>query len=214
MNIARRVIHGADGHRSRFHTYAGDVPHASQWFCDLPRAVGSTLLLKLFGYRAARPWLGYRAVARLGALIQPDWRILEFGSGMSTMWLAPLCREVVSVETSTEWASVVRGELKKRGILNVTLLERSPEKSHDVAFGQFDLVIVDGGQRDLCMQTAVTAVKPGGWLFLDNSDVPWAGHPEARSTLVAASNPGTTETFANFCPFMVQACESILGQNS
>ena len=62
----------------------------------IPHSVATTIWLKLTGRRPETPWLGYRAVKCLDELIEPDWRILEFGSGMSTSWFARRCASVLS----------------------------------------------------------------------------------------------------------------------
>jgi predicted O-methyltransferase YrrM len=36
--------------------------------------------------------------------------------------------------------------------------------------GSLDLVVVDGILRDECVQAAVPKLRPGGWLYLDNTD--------------------------------------------
>ncbi|HWZ92235.1 MAG TPA: hypothetical protein VNW92_25400, partial [Polyangiaceae bacterium] len=83
----QRLVTGDGLRRSRFHTYQGQLLDPGA-FAYLPHCVSSVLLLKLFGYRQHVPWLGFRVVRRLQTLIRPDFRILEFGSGMSSLFFA------------------------------------------------------------------------------------------------------------------------------
>lgn len=215
--IIQRIIQGVPHRRSRFHTYAGDLVDLPGFVRDFPRALASTFALKLFHHRAERPWLGYRAVDRLSRLIQSDWRVLEFGSGRSTLWFARRCQEVVSIETDETWFRANREDLSTNKLANVRLFLRKPQEScrlDEFPPNYFDLVIVDGYDRDACMRASIDKVKAGGYLFFDNSDVPWSGHPEARRQLIEAAEPGSVEVFVDFYPFIIQVCESILGRKS
>lgn len=41
------------------------------------------------------------------------------------------------------------------------------------SFGVFDLILIDGYARAACIAHAVSHVKPGGWLVIDNTDRDW-----------------------------------------
>ena len=51
----------------------------------------------------------------------------------------------------------------------------------------FDFALVDGYRRDVAVSTAIRKVRPGGFVYLDNSDVPDAEHSSARSILLGAA---------------------------
>ena len=123
------------------------------------------------------PWWVPAATDRLARLLRPDWRVFEWGSGASTLWLAERVAHVVSIEHDPAWNAELRPRLpanvtfrfipSDRGAVNFgayvdSILDHQPEL--------FDLVIVDGEMRTPCMWLAFPRVRPGGWLLLDNSE--------------------------------------------
>ena len=79
-----------------------------------PRALFGAAMRVLFGYRPPLPWLSFRAIRELDALIQSSWRLLEFGSGMSTLWLARRGGFLHSIESDRNWYQQVSRRLKQR----------------------------------------------------------------------------------------------------
>jgi hypothetical protein len=209
--LLQRIITGDGMRRSRFHTQAGEFVDL-RGLQYLPHCLWSVVLLKL-GHRQEIPWLGFRVLRRLDGLIRPDWKVFESGSGMSSLFFASRCAQLVSVESEKDWYELLRIEFAKRRISNIDYRHRVGDeyaRLDDFPDGTFDFALVDGTQRDRVARTAVQKVRPGGWLMMDNSDVPWADHASARAHLVAAAEPGSAEVYRDLCPFGVQACESIL----
>lgn len=106
--------------------------------------------------------------------------ILEYGSGMSTIWYGKTFPEanIISIEGNAEWKDRVSGWLDKEGIKNVDLrfIEqtadwRTPEEVLNPDYlklpdGEFDLVINDGCVREMVAETILLNIdktlKPGG----------------------------------------------------
>ena len=207
-----KVVTGDGLRKSRLHTYSGRMIDLGG-IAYMPRSLWSVCLLKVFSYRQKRPWLGYRAVERLDEIIKPDWRILEFGSGMSSLFLSRRCGHLVSVESDSVWFEQMRRLFAEHGFKNVDYRFRGPDDytAHaDLPERSFDLVVVDGIIRDQCMLTALDKVKSGGYVFFDNSDVPWNEHKAARRTLTDAADADGITLFDDFYPFQVQVNESML----
>jgi hypothetical protein len=68
--------------------------------------------------------------------------------------------------------------------------------------------VVDGIVRDEAARVAVQKVKPGGYIFFDNSDVPWPEYKAARRVLLEAADE--IWFYNDLCPFQVQVNESML----
>ncbi len=66
------------------------------------------------------PWFTYPAIGQLARMVRPGWRVLEFGSGHSTLWWAARVAEVVSVEHDPAWAARLHADRPA----NVTLHQR------------------------------------------------------------------------------------------
>lgn len=194
-----RLIKGDGMRKSRLHNYNGQFLDPSG-FLYLPRSVGTTLMFKLANRRPELPWLGFRAINHLERLVKPNWSVLEFGSGMSTVWFARRCRLLVSVETNRGWYNAVSRILAQNNFANVDyrLSEQSEHQAvADYPDSTFDLVLVDGYERDRAMQTAISKVKRGGYIYLDNSDVPYREHRTARALLLEAAGAEAEIKFFN-----------------
>lgn len=211
----RRLWGGHPPRKSRLHTYKGRFVD-SPALLYLPKTVYSTVLLKLTGRREAVPWLGYRVVKRLEEILTPDSAVLEYGSGMSTIWLAARCKTLVSVESSPSWHEHVAKDLAARGLTHVDyrLLEGPAiPRLGDYPDEFFDLVIVDGELlRDQCARTATQKVKRGGYVLFDNSDLPGEEFREAERVLLEACDArgGDKWYYSDLYPFIIAACESLL----
>jgi predicted O-methyltransferase YrrM len=113
------------------------------------------------------PWLSPEATSFLKTIIQPGWRVLEFGGGGSTLWLATKVKEVVTVETDKDW----HAELLKHRTENMQLILWEKMEKIPKIKGKFEMMIIDGEpveKRILFIQVAEQLVNPGGWVVLDN----------------------------------------------
>lgn len=208
-----RLISGNGLRRTRLHNHDGRLIDA-RGLLYLPRSVLTALALKVTGRRPELPWIGFRAIERLEQLIRHDWRVLEFGSGMSTLWFARRCGRLVSVETNPGWHERVRRMLAERNLTNVDYRLRDKASAHvldDCEDSSFDLVLVDGPRRDLAVLTAIRKVKPGGYVYLDNTDAPVRDNKVARAALLAAAGgPSRVRFFNDLTPARVSVTEGML----
>jgi predicted O-methyltransferase YrrM len=172
-------------------------------------------MLNIFKWRPEKPWRGFSAVRCIDHLIQPHWRVLEFGSGMSTVWFARRVSRIVSIETNAEWHKRVKALLVRRGLserVDARLVPRSLEGVSATLSRDFDFALVDGEtSRDVAAALAVAMVKPGGYVYLDNSDGLWAEHRVARRELLEASDPGSRPRFfTDFCDGQIAVTQGLL----
>lgn len=212
-----RLITGKRKRGTRLHNHAGRLLDAAG-FRYLPRSLLTTLSLKLANRRAELPLLSFRAIKRLDRLIAPDWKVLEFGSGMSTIWFARRCGALVSVETDRGWYDSVSKMLAERGLGNVDYRFRAPSEAHvleEYEDSHFDLALVDGVARDCAMMTAIAKVKPGGYIYMDNTDSPDRSYKVARSMLLrAAGGEANVQVFNDLTPSRVYVTEGTLARVS
>ena len=143
------------------------------------------------------PWYTYEAVLWLYQNARPEWNVLEWGAGASTIWFARHCAAVSSIESDEKWSIKIEEDFgigdgeaaAKSEILfvpgqpkgsrpyysNVTKLyhvEAAETPIEAWAPQRYDIVSVDGRARNGCMYHAIAddLVKPGGYLLLDNSE--------------------------------------------
>lgn len=135
------------------------------------------------------PWITFAARRRLAQIVRPGMTVFEYGAGGSTLWFADRVARVISVEHDRTWYEAMRVPA------NVTLLLSEPQPAPDdrefrhyrstdpqyrgLWFRDYartirefdpDLVLVDGRARVDCAIEAAHALRPGGWLVVDDTD--------------------------------------------
>ena len=81
---------------SRFHDEKGNRVDV-RGMMYAPLAFATAVLRVVFGYRPRQPTISYRARTVIDGLLDSTSRVAEFGSGMSTPWLAGRCGFLLSV---------------------------------------------------------------------------------------------------------------------
>lgn len=127
------------------------------------------------------PRMGCRHVWRIAQKVFDARRILEYGSGGSTIWLAHVSHaSIVSVENDEVWSKRVQAMYDALAAVEGTRLaplslRYVPSVADYVAVegdSGFDVIIVDGKHewRSDCMAGAISRLRPGGTLFLHDSE--------------------------------------------
>lgn len=135
------------------------------------------------------PFLAPGAIRFLDAALPRDGVGLEWGSGRSTQWFAQRLGRVVVVEHDQAWFEQVQQQLDAAGIRNVDYrlipLEHAPEIPTQPVYAPmpryvrlaeefpdafFDFVEVDGHYRQACARAALSKIKPGGLLLVDDTN--------------------------------------------
>jgi len=208
VGLAERLVSGSHHRVSRFHNEKGERVDAIG-LLYAPRAFGSAVLRSFFGYRPARPTLSYRATKVIARLLTPASVVVEFGSGMSTPWLAARCRWLLSIEDQAEWHRAVERLLAARGLTNVRHELREAAdyaRLDDLGDGSVDFALVDGSFRATCVASVLPKVRRGGALYLDNSDkdmlIPDGDvrRAEALVRRAAETRGGRLHAFTDFSP--------------
>jgi predicted O-methyltransferase YrrM len=178
-------------------------------------AVADAFMQAALKRRRCLPWISYRAAGDLRQLIAPHWRILEFGAGMSTIWLAQRAEFVLSVESNLDWYHWVKELGDRRGLTNVRLEYRAVGNCKAYAeiadTERFDLAVVDGDCRDWCVETSLRLVRPGGYVYLDNTDQP-QGDRQRAETLLLQSRLEWHRYYNDFAPGLVAITQGMLAR--
>lgn len=136
--------------------------------------------------KLGEPWIVPQALAFLKTVVQPGWKVFEWGSGGSTVFWSRHCLASVTIEHNSEWMQRTTKLLFDAGcrdnwVLYYKALDGTDHRTAGRGYadvvnrfrdGYFDLISVDGeaSSRGWCIENAVPKVKPGGYLLLDNSD--------------------------------------------
>lgn len=113
------------------------------------------------------PWLAPAVIAYLESIIQPEWEVIEHGSGGSTLWFADRCEHVTAIERNPAWREAVQKQAPGADVLGDT----PPIAFHE----DCDLLLIDGEPieaRKEWIKDAPFIVRPGGWIVLDNANRP------------------------------------------
>jgi hypothetical protein len=116
------------------------------------------------------PWFTYPAIEYIKQLDLSDKRVLEYGSGFSTMFWAKRARSVVSIEDNNGWYEQLKPQLP----VNVDYLYVKDQAEYVGAVekleSQFDIIVNDGIYRLSCAKASRPKLADGGFVILDNSD--------------------------------------------
>jgi hypothetical protein len=142
------------------------------------------------------PWITYGTIDWLNRHLTKNMTVFEWGSGGSTMFFAQRVKQVITIEHDPLWYQDVTNVLEMKRCKNILLrlVEPEPSKIIDTWYtttdaryvgfsferyvkmideysdGYFDVVFVDGRARPGCMKHAISKIKNGGYLILDNSE--------------------------------------------
>ncbi|MEM6710399.1 MAG: class I SAM-dependent methyltransferase [Pseudomonadota bacterium] len=123
---------------------------------------------------APLPWFNYALIRLLSDRLRGTERVFEYGSGYSTLYFAQRAKAVVSVEHNADWVAALSPYLPS----NARVIETPGGTRYQAAAesytddGPFDLVLVDGLDRELCLPYAARALSPTGVIVLDDSHRP------------------------------------------
>jgi len=132
------------------------------------------------------PWIHPKVVTILEKIIGVNTKILEFGSGNSTVFFSKLTDNVYSVEHDDKWYNKIKPQLNNnvKYILSKVDYISKPRKDKtfyncntieelfntNIPDDYFDIIIVDGIHRVNCAYASLHKLKKGGILILDDSN--------------------------------------------
>ena len=175
IGLGRRIVAGSPYVKTRLHDEHGNLIPISNLVRHLPRALVEAVARLTMSRLLPIPWLAYSGFAAIKAELRPNWRALEFGSGMSTCWLAEHCAFTLSIESDPAWYARINRQAASLPQDRLRYELRTgedvyPAVSEEDAGEGFDFILVDGMWRDKCVENSLRYLRPGGVFYLDNSD--------------------------------------------
>lgn len=120
------------------------------------------------------PWIAFGAIIELEYLCNKEMKVLEIGSGGSTIFFSRRCKYVKSFELYSFWADKVKEKLN--GANNVELIccpMKETIKLIEEDANEYDLVMVDAHENEPISRLEISKVatpklKTGGYFVIDN----------------------------------------------
>jgi hypothetical protein len=214
MISIRKVYSTGDERISRLHDLQGNMVTLDE-VALLPQRFIEYMSVRRQHYSEA-PWWPSKATQHVESILRPDFNVLEFGAGMSTVWLAKRVRRVTAVDVNPEWRDRVTRLLSAEGLANAEILLRTRETYTEIDPPlPIDLVIIDGARREDCLDWALTRLQPGSFIYLDNSDREGdSDNGLVRARMLALSKAGRIETaaFRGYPPGLLAPTEGMLAR--
>lgn len=122
------------------------------------------------------PWMNYPLLAFLKERIKKEHKVLEYGSGASTLFFAKEADSVVSIEYDEKWYLKVQNSLKETGYENVDLHFAPIEKGYTTLQNftreneVFEIVVIDGRKRVETAKKSLKVLAKDGVIILDDSE--------------------------------------------
>ncbi len=131
---------------------------------------GTEIILK------KEPWVNEKYkedyLGFLGGILTLESEVIEFGSGGSSFYIAKRAKSLMTLEYDSVWYEVVKEEIAKEGITNITLhFDPDYPKNFHCSEPSFDVAINDiwhGDARVRTIKTAMSCLRPGGYFIFHN----------------------------------------------
>ena len=123
--------------------------------------------------RKDAPWFNMAAVEFLDTLDLKKFKVLEFGSGSSTLYFALKCDSVASYELDKKYYKFTRSILEKNSVKNVKLNlynQIDSELIMSISDSEFSILILDDTNRGKVLRELINLPRLPDIIILDNSD--------------------------------------------
>ena len=120
----------------------------------------------------ALPWCTYSFIKFIEPRLKKDFTVFEYGCGNSTLWYAQRVNLVISVEHNILWMN----SISKKYIPHSIIVHREiPNKIYACSISEwnqtFDIIIIDGEDRNACVEESVKYLSQAGIIVFDNSQL-------------------------------------------
>lgn len=118
------------------------------------------------------PWLTAESILYLDNFLKPNFEVLEFGSGGSTLFFSRRCQRVTSFETNIKWFNRIKEIINEKALNNISYFYIDEYK--EVCDKKlFDCILVDTisdgkVERVDLMDFSLSHLRENGIIVLDN----------------------------------------------
>jgi hypothetical protein len=130
MNLLRKIYAADEIRKSRLHDMQGHLVPFSE-LRVIPLRLIENIQSK-FGRYSDEPWWPPQAAARIKKILDRNSTAVEFGSGISTLWLARRVGRIIAVENNQAWRQRGVDALVDQGLTKATIIFRTGDRYLDV----------------------------------------------------------------------------------
>ncbi len=119
------------------------------------------------------PWCTYSFIHFIGERLNKNQNIFEFGSGNSTLWYAQRVKSILAVEHDNDWINQIKPILPANAEILYKVLDTNGDYSKSVlsSGNKYDIIIIDGRDRNNCVYQSFNALSNDGVFIFDNSQI-------------------------------------------
>lgn len=117
------------------------------------------------------PWLTYSSIKFIEKRLKKKFNVFEYGCGNSTIWFANKVHSITSVEHDKLWLSKVKNTLPDNAVVYYYELNSNNDyaKSISETSKKFNVVIIDGRERNECVRFCLDYLTDDGIIIFDNT---------------------------------------------
>lgn len=118
------------------------------------------------------PWMPYPFIDFIVSRLNVDMNILEFGSGNSTLFFSKRVNHVTAVEHDINWFNKIQSSMPCNVTINhIDFYEGGNySKFASSKKNMYNVIIVDGRDRNNCIANSINALTKDGIIILDDSE--------------------------------------------
>ncbi len=150
------------------------------------------------------PWFTYGVNELLEQRLTKEMAVFEYGAGMGTLWWADRVKSITSVEHNRVWYDEISGKMPQ----NVNLIFRELGDDYinacSLSDQKYDIIIIDGRDRNACAAAAVKNLSESGVLIFDDTN----RSKYAAGIELLKQNGFRQLPFAGFSPIEFLECET------
>jgi len=117
------------------------------------------------------PWCSYSFIHFIDERLTKNLSVFEYGSGNSTIWYAQRVNNIIAVEHDQEWIKLIQPKLPENAEVKFKQLDYNGEYSKTASNleRKFQIIIVDGRDRNNCIYQSINALTDDGVFVFDNT---------------------------------------------
>ncbi|TAE16651.1 MAG: FkbM family methyltransferase [Bacteroidetes bacterium] len=118
------------------------------------------------------PWFSYPFIKFLSPRLKTSFTVFEYGAGNSTLWFAERVKQVKSVEHEANWVQKLATKLPAHAKVVHQNIEIPENYANEIAKEGllYDIVVIDGRERNRCAEACLPYLSPQGVIILDNAE--------------------------------------------